>query len=319
MAKRLFVPFASIRKGEGEPIMRQWIRRAATAVLAFALLFVLAVPAKAEAAQTEKLTLYQGEAYTWSIYNAKSVSSVTTSKKAVAAVSCNKSKKQYSITAKKPGTANVTIRGKDYYGNTQTKTIKVTVAKAKLDVTVQKLDGSYALLAVKNNTKATFDKVLVRYTLKDAGGAVIAEKEEQVSYAIAGRTAYKRIYVSSIENVDFSQADAAVTAYDRNPDYTYKTLTAKQVVVTAEEAQTSDSKVELKVKKVNKTDQYVHGMVYFLSYDAQGTILDVTEHSIYLDKKETKTGDVTILTSSYSHPDYDHYKMVYQAYYSTKK
>ena len=97
----------------------------------------------------------------------KSLSSASSTKKAVATVKANKSKKQYTISAKKAGTSVVTIKGKDYYGHTQSLKIKVTVAEPKFDLKLQKLDGNYILIRVKNNTKATFDRLAVRYSLKN--------------------------------------------------------------------------------------------------------------------------------------------------------
>mgnify|MGYP006983619169 CR=1 FL=1 len=88
--------------------------------------------------------------------------------------------------------------------------------------------------------------------------------------------------------------------------------------VTATEEQVSDSSISFKLKKVNKTSQYVYGEVYIISYDANGTIIDVSASSLYLDKKETKTTPETVSKSSYSHPDFHHYEIVYGGYYTTK-
>ncbi len=141
--------------------MKKVMKRVITACLAFAMILALVTPASVEAAtKNESLTLYKGETYTWYLTGVKSLSSASSTKKAVATVKANKSKKQYTISAKKAGTSVVTIKGKDYYGHTQSLKIKVTVAEPKFDLKLQKLDGNYILISLKNNTKATFDRFM---------------------------------------------------------------------------------------------------------------------------------------------------------------
>ena len=163
-------------KGEIER-MKKVMKRVITACLAFAMILALVTPASVEAAtKNESLTLYKGETYTWYLTGVKSLSSASSTKKAVATVKANKSKKQYTISAKKAGTSVVTIKGKDYYGHTQSLKIKVTVAEPKFDLKLQKLDGNYILISLKNNTKATFDRIAVKYSLKDSSGSNFCRK-----------------------------------------------------------------------------------------------------------------------------------------------
>lgn len=299
--------------------MNKAMKRVITVCLAFAMALVLVAPASVEAAtKNESLTLYKGETYTWYLTGVKSLSSASSTKKAVAAVKANKSKKQYTISAKKEGSTVVTVKGKDYYGHTQTLKVKVTVAKPKFDVKLQKLDGNYILIRVKNNTKATFDRLAVRYSLKNSSGSELAAKEETVYRVMSGKTAYERIYAASAADVDISQSSVKITGFDRNPDQKYKVLGKDKLSVTATDEQVSDSSISFKLKKVNKTSQYVYGEVYIISYDANGTIIDVSASSLYLDKKETKTTPETVSKSSYSHPDFHHYEIVYGGYYTTK-
>jgi hypothetical protein len=268
--------------------------------------------------KNESLTLYKGETYTWYLTGVKSLSSASSTKKAVATVKANKSKKQYTISAKKAGTSVVTIKGKDYYGHTQSLKIKVTVAEPKFDLKLQKLDGNYILIRVKNNTKATFDRLAVRYSLKNSSGSEVAAKDEIVYRVMSGKTAYESIYVSSAADVDISQSSVKITAFDRNPEQKYKVLGKDKLSVTVTDEQVSDSSISFKLKKVNKTSQYVYGEIYIISYDANGTIIDVSTSSLYLDKKETKTTSETVSKSPYSHPNFDHYEIVYGGYYTKK-
>lgn len=299
--------------------MNKAMKRVITVCLAFAMALVLVTPASVEAAtKNESLTLYKGETYTWYLTSVKSLSSASSTKKAVVAVKANKSKKQYTISAKKEGSTVVTVKGKDYYGHTKTLKVKVTVAKPKFDVKLQKLDGNYILIRVKNNTKATFDRLAVRYSLKNSSGSELAAKEETVYRVISGKTAYESIYTASAADVDISQSSVKITGFDRNPDQKYKVLGKDKLSVTVTDEQVSDSSISFKLKKVNKTSQYVYGEVYIISYDANGTIIDVSASSLYLDKKETKTTPETVSKSSHSHPDFHHYEIVYGGYYTTK-
>ena len=275
--------------------MKKVMKRVITACLAFAMILALVTPASVEAAtKNESLTLYKGETYTWYLTGVKSLSSASSTKKAVATVKANKSKKRYTISAKKAGTSVVTIKGKDYYGHTQSLKIKVTVAEPKFDLKLQKLDGNYILISLKNNTKATFDRI-----------------------AVSGKMAYETIYTTSAENVDIEKSSIKVTGYQRNPDSKYKTVGTDKLAVTVVDEQASDTRITFKLKEVNKTSQYVYGEVYILSYDASGNIIDLNNGSIYLDKKETKTTPEFYVSKS-SHPNFDHYEIVYSGYYTTK-
>lgn len=71
-------------KGEIER-MKKVMKRVITACLAFAMILALVTPASVEAAtKNESLTLYKGETYTWYLTGVKSLSSASSTKKAVA-------------------------------------------------------------------------------------------------------------------------------------------------------------------------------------------------------------------------------------------
>ena len=301
--------------------MNKVMKRVITVCLAFAMILALVTPASVEAAtKNESLTLYKGETYTWYLRNAKSMSSVSSSKKAVATVKADKSLKRYTISTKKAGNTVVTVKGKDYSGQTQTLKVKVTVVEPKFDFKLQKLDGNYILICVKNNTKATFDQLAVHYSLKNSSGSEIAAKDEIVYRVMSGKTAYERINVSSAADVDFSQSSVKIAGFNRNPEQKYKALDGDKLSVSVVDEKNTDSSITFKLKEVNKTKQTVYGMVYVLSYDANGNIIDVSYGStIRLDKKETRTTpEFYVSKSSYSHPNFDHYEIVYSGYYTTK-
>ena len=72
--------------------MKKVMKRVITACLAFAMILALVTPASVEAAtKNESLTLYKGETYTWYLTGVKSLSSASSTKKAVATVKNRKS------------------------------------------------------------------------------------------------------------------------------------------------------------------------------------------------------------------------------------
>lgn len=214
------------------------------------------------------------------------------------------------------------VKGKGYSNNTQSIKINLTVKKSSFSISAQKIDGSYALVKIKNNTSQTFDKIAFKYTFKTPEGSVFAQKEDIAYKVIAGKTTYVNVYVGSDANIDYSNSSFKVTGYDRDPGYTYKTIKSSDLVIKETEKATDDNKIRFKLKQKNKLNQYVSGHIYIISYDANDKIIDVSESGIYLEKKETKTSSTEfyVYTSeSYAHPDFDHYKIVYQGFYTKKK
>lgn len=102
---------------------------------------------------------------------------------------------------------------------------------------------------MKNNTKATFDRLAVRYSLKNSSGSELASKEETVYRVISGKTAYESIYTASAADVDISQSSVKITGFDRNPDQKYKVLGKDKLSVTVTDEQVSDSSISFKLKR----------------------------------------------------------------------
>lgn len=301
--------------------MNKLTKRVLGVLLALAMIVTILPPVTAQAAtKSQKLTLYVGESYTFYTIGFDSLSGSSNSKKSVATVKVNKSKKQYTLTAKKAGSTTISIKGKDYYGHAATLKYAITVKKPSFTIKTQGLDAGYALIAVKNNTKTTFDRIAVTYTFKNPAGGVVAQKTETVSRVIAGKTAYETVYVGRDADIDYSQSVVKVTGFDRDPSYTYKTASADQLTVKEVEKSEDDSSIKFKLKEKSTMNQYLNGYVYVISYDADGNIIAVDDWSLYLDKKETKTTmEYSVSKSSYSHPNFDHYEIVYQAYCSYRK
>lgn len=289
-------------------------------VVALAMIATVIPVVNAEAASSEKLTMYVGEAfYTW--ISGNGVQSVSSSNKSVVKVSKDKDyKRQVNFTAKKAGKATITVKYKDYNNKTKTYKITVTVKKLSFDTAYIYESGSCIGVSIKNKTAQTFDKILLKYTFKDAAGAVIAQGDQEVVYKVpAGKTVYHKILVgsSNLDLIDLSQSSVKVIAVEHDPGYTYKDVSSK-VKVSVKDENKTESNLTFKLTSRNTTSQNVIGHNYVLLYDAVGTLLGVEEGSIYLDKKETKTSSDYYI-SFYSYPTYDHYEIVTIAYYTAKK
>lgn len=216
--------------------MKKWMKKLLAVCLVMALAVTALAPVSAKAAtKTKKYTLYKGESFY--LTNFSKVKSVSSTNKSV--VKVVKDKKDYThanIYAKKSGEATVTV-----------KTSKGTM-KYVITVKLSKMRDGYVLLSVKNNTKQTFDKVIVEYTLRDSEGAVTRKYEEAVYDVVAGKTAYDCIYYSSYSiNPDISKSTAKVADLTHDPEFKY---TGMSSIVTAKVKESGD-KLAVTSKKVS--------------------------------------------------------------------
>ncbi len=298
---------------------RNLLVKAVTVFVLFAMAVTAVMPVPAVKAVT-KQTMYVGEKFEYVIYGATVTGVSSSSKKVVKTAKAKGKNNACTLEAKKTGSATVTIKYKDYSRKTHTKKLKITVKKLDLTGTVKPLDSGYVLLEVKNNTKQTFDRAEVRYTLKNASGQVIKEDVERVNYVMAGKTAYDSIYVGRDQNIDFSQCEAKVTAADRDPGYTYKNVAKKNLTVTKMDEADDGTNITFKLRIKNKLNQNVQVVNYLISYDSEGNIIDMTRRTAYVNKKATETTSAyTVSKGSYSHPTFDHYELVTQAYTMERK
>jgi hypothetical protein len=260
--------------------------------------------------------MYVGEAFEGYLYGMTITSVKSSNSKIVKAAKTDRTY-AYAFTAKKAGSATVTVKYKS--GSSKgTYKLKVTVKKLDFTIKAQNLDNGYVLFKVKNNTAQTFDKVTFSYTLKDSEGDTVAASSTYASYVLTKNTAYETVYVGSNNDIDCSTAKFKVTEVSRDPNYTYKNTTAKQVYVTKKNEEASGTTgFNLKLTTKNKLNKIVKGVNYIIIYDENNKIIGVEENSLYLSEKETKTS-TSIYVSTYSHPTYDHYEIVTKAYSMTK-
>ena len=265
----------------------------------------------AEAASTQKLTLYVGEKY--DILSAKSVKS---SKKSVvkAGTDTSGSTIQRYLIAKKAGTATVTVKGK-YGGTTK---YKVTVKKNQCKPTLSWTDNGEVLVTVTNGSPQIFDEIDVKYTLKTSTGSVYEEKEISISNVLSKKKGYRTIYLGSKADVDLDQSSVKVTGVFHYPNYTYKNITSKIKLSTEETA--ASQQIELSITGKNTTNSYTNGQVYILMKDASDNLIGVETAYLSMSKKATETTTKTIpVNSNYSYPNYDHYELVAGYYSKTYK
>lgn len=294
--------------------MKQTWKRLAACMLS-AVLFVTLFPVMAQAkTTTASITMYKGEELSYTVIGNGAVSKVSSSNSKVVKAAKSKQYDYYTdLKAKKTGKATVTIKAANG-------TTKLNVTVKKLDMSAKLLSNSngYVTFSVKNNTAQTFDKALVEYTLKNAQGEVVKQDSTVVGRVIAKKTAYDSIYIgrSMGEQIDPASCTMKVTTVSHDPLYTYKDVSSK-VKTTMKDEEDDGTNITFNVTLKNTTNQYVLGYNYVFIYDAQDTMIGVQKRSFSMNKKATDTFKSGTI-SRYAYPDYDHYKVETQAYYSVR-
>ena len=300
--------------------MNKLIKRMMSVFMAIVMVIVAFAPVTTKA-ETKSQTMYVGEAFEGHIFGTTITKVSSSNKKIVKAAKKKGQKYAYTLEAKKAGKATVTVTYKDYR-STKTYKLKITVKKADLTISAQPLDGGYALLKIKNNTKQVFDSVIYKYTFKAADGSIVKEEPTYRTYKVlAGKTAYETIYVGRDTQIDYSQFSYKIVALDRDPNYTYKNAKADEVVVKQKDVSEDGNYIKFKFNRKNNLNKSVAGVSYIIYYDAADQIIGLDRYTFSLSKKETTSSpEYSVYISQYSHPTYDHYEIVTQAYsYVTKK
>ena len=293
--------------------MRSWMKRVLGVVLTLAMLVTM-IPVTTAQAATEKLTMYVGEAFTYTIFG-NGITSVSSSKKSVVKAQKDKSNSdRFIFEAKKTGSAKLTVKYKNGSNKVMTNTINVTVKKRDLSVKMQKLEDGYVFLSVKNNTKQTFDQAMVSYMLKDGDGEVVAEDSVIVSDLVAGKTAYDKFsYDDYSYDIDITKCTAKVVAVDHHPGYSYTDMNKNLKYEVTEERETDDygyEKVTISLHYSNKYKESITGAVWVILYDANDQVVGLKEVSVYLKGKASDTQKLTVFEENY-----DHYEVKTGVYY----
>lgn len=291
--------------------MKQTMKGLVTFCLTLVMIVAL-LPATVAQAAAKNVTMYKNEAFYFTDYG--TVSKVSSSNsKVVKAAKDKENERHTNLTAKKTGKSTVTI--KTSYGTTS---LNITVKKLDFSVKVLSVQGSNAIVEIKNKTAQTFDSILLDYTFKGTDGSIIKQDTEKVYRVPAKKTVYTSIYVGSsqAELLDPASCTAKVSSVSHDPSYIYKDVSSK-VKATVKDEKDNGSNITFSVTTKNTTSQNVTGYNYILIYDANDTLIGVDKMSIYLEKKATNTSTSGYI-SKYTYPAYDHYKIVTQAYYTTR-
>jgi hypothetical protein len=140
------------------------------------------------------------------------------------------------------------------------------------------------LVTVKNNTKQTFEDIILTYTLRDETGEVKEKNTVTVYDVVAGKTVYTSISYSPYAfTPDLSQCTVTATSVDRNPSYKYTNASSKVTTTVTQEDSDSANTMKFSVKTKNTLkDKRVYGYVYIRIYDEDGNLVDLEKLSVSL-------------------------------------
>lgn len=278
------------------------IKKLAALLLCVTLLVTMVPQAGTQAAaktKTQKDTLLVGEVVNYTPFG--TLKSVSTSKKSVATV--KKSGGKAVVTAKKAGTATITIKS-----NRGINKVKLTIKKADITCGLKVLPNGYVLLSVKNNTPVYIDDATISYTLKTPEGETIAQNTRTVSDLMPKKTAYEKISYNDYSfTVSSENSSAVYSGGSRTLSAKYKSrISTTNVTVTDE----SDGKLTLKVQ--NKYSGAIRGTIDVLFYDEAGKVIYYNDYYVYMKGKEIASNTVNVPIDGYAS-----YKIMVRTYSKT--
>ena len=247
------------------------------------------------ATKTKKLTLFVGEKVNYYYIGLGTLKSVKTNKKSV--VIAKKKGRYNQMTAKKAGSATVTVKG-----TRGTYVYKITVKKRpEIEVKLDRRQDGYININVKNKSSAYLDNVYVNISYKNAAGQEVDSSKMYFYYLGAKKQAAKEDYPSHNKDIDMSKTTYEVTwSRDLNRDYSDYTKKVKYSL------SQSDKYLNIKTSISYKKSCTVYAgyTVYF--YDSNGNIIYIRDGYNYMSgsssKYRTSTTQVRIpdQTASYS-------------------
>jgi hypothetical protein len=279
--------------------------------IVMAFVFVVAVAAVGEPTEVYAATTYtfvKGEVMSFTDYsNVKSVKS--SNSKVVSVKKDEDNSKYFILSAKKTGTAKITI--KTEYG-TKNYNIKVVASDFTVEVKTIATPGTI-IYKVTNNTKVTYDTLRVSYTLKDSDGDELETDSFSVYDLAPGSSAFKEVSYSSYSytpSVKKCTGKVDLKNSDRSPfNYTYTKRTDK-LKVTVTDTVDGDY-VNFKVKFKSSYAKSMDAAADIILYDSDDHIIGIKTVTEYLSGKETSTDTYKYYLYKV---EYDHYKVVTRAY-----
>lgn len=247
------------------------------------------------ATKTKKLTLFVGEKVSYYYIGLGNLKSVKTNKKAV--VAAKKKGKYNEMTAKKAGSATVTVKG-----TKGTYIYKITVKKEpEIEVKLDRRQDGYININVKNKSSVYLDNVYINISYKNAAGQEVDSSKMYFYYLGAKKQAAKEDYPMYSKDVDMSKTTYTVT-WSRNIDKDYSDYTKKVKYSLSQSDKYLNIKTSISYKK--SCTVYAGYTVYF--YDSNGNIIGIRDGYNYMSgsskKYRTCTTQVRIpdQTASYS-------------------
>ena len=243
--------------------------------------------------KTYKVTLYVGETSV-QYPSVGKIKSVKSSNKKI--VSVKKKGYAVNISAKKKGSAKVTVKG-----SKATYVYKVSVKKPVFNVTVgtSRLGNDDWLVTLENKTSDFFEDVQVSAILRDTAGNPV-EEQTLYFYAVGGKgMANDTFYTSTYDStIDISKTTFTVTKFYRS--YAKYTNYLKNVnySLTQIEEDEYGKKYRLTASSSYKGQNtvFVGYDVYF--YDAANNLVDVGSFYIVLNKNQKVSSDTFYVPAS---------------------
>lgn len=248
-------------------------------------------------------------------------------------VSVKKNKNYVVLTAKKTGTATITIVDEDYpqlERNTYTYKVKVVKPKVEFKYVGTTVENDM-VVSVTNKTGYSFDLVL-EYTSRDAKGNELIKAPAVVFDVVDGSTTYITMIGKNGVAPDFKKSTIKVKKYSYKPENKYTNVTSKITMtdeldlsqVKYKEAANEyvgaryEGKTFLNLQFENPTSDQVDGKADILWYDEEGKLLGVDTQNIKMAAGETwveplgYVNDKLIGTIAYatSGKNYNHYVIV---------
>ncbi|MBO5153199.1 MAG: hypothetical protein J6C00_02455 [Eubacterium sp.] len=229
-------------------------------------------------------------------------------------VSVKKAKNYVVLTAKKTGTATITIVDEDYpktERNTYTYKVKVVQPKVEFKY-VGTTSNNQMVVSVTNKTGYSFDLSL-ECTSRDAKGNELFKGPAVVFDVVDGSTAYITMIGKNGVAPDFKKSTIKVKKYYYKPELKYTNVTSK--ITMTDELDLSQVKyIEatnayleshyegntiLKLQFENPTFDQVDGKADILWYDEEGKLLGVDTQSVRMAAGETWTKEIWYNNSKY--------------------
>lgn len=264
------------------------------AMLVMVMAFSFAGITAQAATQTKKMTLYVGEKFTYSYIGMGKIKSVSSSKKSV--VTAKKKSGNCEMTAKKKGSATVTVKG-----TRGTYKYKITVkSKPKFNVTLERRADGYINVKVNNKSNVYCDQVKIELSFKDTTGKEITKETAYIYYLGAKKSAVSDVYPFPNKGIDYSKTTYKII-YDRYPDKSYSDYTKKVKFSTSKKNGKVIVKTSINYKKSN--DIYAGWSLYF--YDAKKNVIGVRDGYNYMSgtskKYRTNTTEVSMPSDATSY------------------